>query len=59
MTKGIAKFALVVIQIGLMLGNYWYTFGLWPKSWTSFIFYAVGMIVVAALNVMIDAEAKS
>ena len=32
MTKAIALLSLLAIQIMLTMGNYWFTFGLWPKS---------------------------
>lgn len=47
MAKGIAYIALMVIQIGLMLGNYWFTFGLWPVSWGAFTFFSVATLLVA------------
>ena len=48
MTKTIALFALRTIAIGLMLGNYWFTFGLWPKSWTAFVLFAVASLLVSS-----------
>jgi uncharacterized membrane protein len=56
MTKGIAKLALAAISIGLMLGNYWFTFGLWPRSWSAFMFFAVAIIGVSLLNIAIDQD---
>jgi hypothetical protein len=48
MTQLIAVLALCVIALGLQLGNYWYTFGLWPVSWTSFVCFAVASLIVSA-----------
>jgi hypothetical protein len=58
MTKAIAKIALAVISLGLMLGNYWYTFGLWPRSWGAFAFFATSLLIVSLLNVAIDKDNK-
>jgi hypothetical protein len=56
MTKSIAILALGVIQIGVMLANYWYTFGLWPHSWLSFLLCAGAALGIAALLRVIDRE---
>lgn len=56
MTKFVAVFSLVVIQIGVMLGNYWFTFGLWPRSWGAFIFFGISSIAVALLLQAIKEE---
>jgi hypothetical protein len=49
MTKTIAILALLVISIGLVWGNYWFTFGLWPRSWTAFALFGFAQLVVTAL----------
>ncbi len=54
MTKAIATVALLVIQIGLVFGNYWYTFGLWPRSWVSFVGFAICIITVSRLNELVQ-----
>lgn len=57
MTKAIAIFSLVVIQIGCTLGNYWFTFGLWPRSWSWFMVFASGQIFVAwAIRAVTDSK---
>lgn len=56
MTKSIALLALGVIQIGVMLANYWYTFGLWPQSWLSFLLCAGSSLLIAALVRAIAAD---
>jgi len=50
MDKAIAVLALWVVLFGCILGNYWFTFGLWPKSWLSFFGFAVAHIVIVALR---------
>jgi hypothetical protein len=49
MVKTVAILALVVIAFGLSLGNYWWTFGLWPKSWGSFLGFACASLIVHGL----------
>lgn len=41
LTKGIALLALSALLILCTLGNWWFTFGLWPISWGSFVFFAL------------------
>jgi hypothetical protein len=48
-TKTIALVALVAIQIVIALGNYWFTFGLWPRSWGWFVFFGLASTVNVAL----------
>lgn len=47
MNQAIALVSLIVISFGVTLGNYWYTFGLWPKSWTSFVLFAIAQLIVS------------
>jgi hypothetical protein len=47
-TKLIALLALIVIAIGCTFGNYWYTFGLWPKSWTAFVLFGLAQMIITA-----------
>lgn len=38
---------LLAAEAARGLGNLWFTYGLWPKSWTSFgIFATVGFVLV-------------
>jgi hypothetical protein len=48
-TQFIALLALIVIAVGLQFANYWYTFGLWPTSWTSFVVCGLASMVVSGL----------
>jgi len=51
MVQTIALLALLIIAIGITLGNYWFTYGLWPQSWTSFVLFAIaGLIVSSAIQ---------
>ena len=57
MVKTIALVALMVVGIGLTLGNYWITFGLWPRSWTSFVLFALaGMIVSTCMYAVMKSD---
>lgn len=44
--KAIAQVLLLAALLVVGVANYWYTFGLWPKSWLS-------MVVCFALTVLI------
>lgn len=56
MTKLVAYAALLVAALGLMLGNYWFTFGFWPKSWPSFFGFGMASIAVALILEAIKKE---
>lgn len=56
MTKVIANVAMLVAALALMLGNYWFTFGLWPKSWLAFFGFGMAAIVLALLQEMVKHE---
>ncbi len=40
---------LIVLQFIVSLANYWYTFGLWPRSWGFFIFFALCQLILISL----------
>lgn len=56
MTKFVARISLFIAQIGVMFGNYWFTFGLWPKSWTAFFGFASVGVLLLALGLIIERE---
>lgn len=59
MTKFIAK-AFITLGIGAVsLANFWFTFGIWPKSWTSFVLCVVAQILLLALSLAVDKENES
>lgn len=55
----IAKSMLLLAGLGLLLANYWFTFGLWPQSWTSFVLCGLGSFVLLVCHAALDQEAKS
>lgn len=58
MTKFIAKAGLHTAQVAIVFCNYWYTFGLWPKSWLSFFLCTTAAIMLIALGLVVDHESK-
>ena len=50
MNKFLAALFLLVAGIALQLANFWYTFGIWPKSWWSFVLCALGSVLLMALH---------
>ncbi len=59
MTRFIAHLALVCAGLLGMLGNYWFTFGLWPKSWWSFFGFGALTILLVAIRDAMEKEARS
>lgn len=49
-TKLLAYVALITASFALTLVNYWYTFGLWPQSWTSFVGCWFGMTILVIVQ---------
>lgn len=58
MTKFIADTALLAASMALMLAQYWFTFGLWPKSWWSFALCSIGMLIVVVIRHFIEKETE-
>jgi hypothetical protein len=56
MTKFVAQLALLVAGLALTLGNYWYTFGLWPRSWVSFVGFGIGAFVLFVLRELVEKD---
>lgn len=48
LSKFIARLLITTGLFATALGNYWFTFGLWPQSWTAFVgFWLLTMILMA------------
>ena len=56
MSKAVALIALVVAAAFVALGNYWYTFGLWPRSWWAFFGFLGLQILIMQLRDAIQRE---
>lgn len=57
MTKFIALVAITSLLALSQLGNFWFTYGVWPKSWMSFaVFYFTGLILGVALQAVLKEE---
>lgn len=57
-SKLIAALALIASSFCIMLGNFWFTYGVWPRSWTAFVFFAVAQMVNYLLLQAIGKEIK-
>lgn len=56
MSKFIALTSLMFLGLFSVLGNYWFTYGLWPKSWFSFIGFGVLSVTIAGLAQLVNKE---
>lgn len=54
MTKAIAVIALVVLQMLVGLANWWYTFGIWPISWLSFVICFLATMCIAGAQQLVQ-----
>jgi hypothetical protein len=57
-TRFVAHVALIVAALFAQLGNYWFTFGLWPQSWAAFVGFGLLWILIAVARDGIQKEAK-
>jgi hypothetical protein len=55
-SRTIATVSLLVIAIALMLAQYWYSFGLWPRSWAAFISISACQILLQHLLTVVKAD---
>lgn len=58
MSKFLAQVLLIALGLGVSLANYWYTFGLWPKSWVSYFSFGLALIVLLLLREAVEKEDK-
>lgn len=56
MSKLLANLFLLCAALATSLGNYWYTYGLWPQSWESFVGFGLLGIVLLLVRAGLDAE---
>jgi hypothetical protein len=56
LARFIARAALASLSFLLTLGNYWFTFGLWPKSWIAFAGFWFAGLSVMAFQVILSME---
>lgn len=56
MSKNIAKLCILILMSLSTLGNCWFTFGIWPKSWFSFFSFFFIMIILMSMSTLVDKE---
>jgi hypothetical protein len=50
-TKFIALIGVVVLMALSGLGNFWFTYGIWPRSWVSYVaFSTIGLVLTSAFK---------
>ena len=59
MTKFIAIACLVVLLMLNTLGNYWFTYGIWPRSWGALALFTftTTLLSMSAMYVTVDGRA--
>jgi hypothetical protein len=56
MTKFLANLALLAAAFFVTLGNFWYTYGIWPKSWGAFVAFFILSITLLLLRQAVEKE---
>lgn len=46
MSKAVALIAVIVAMTLNTVGNFYFTYGIWPQSWFSFVFFFVFGLVL-------------
>jgi uncharacterized SAM-binding protein YcdF (DUF218 family) len=49
LAKSIAIVTLLILSFITSLGNYWFVFGIWPRSWTLFVVFCVFHLIISGL----------
>jgi hypothetical protein len=58
MERLIANLAITAALFACQLANYWYTFGLWPRSWLAFFGFGALVIVLQATSYVMNNKNK-
>lgn len=51
MERFLANSFLIAAGMMVMLGNMWYTYGIWPQSWVSFFGFGALAIILTAFRI--------
>jgi len=52
-TKFIAIITIMTLMLFNTLGNFWYTYGIWPRSWAAFAgFWFCGLVLYIAMQIV-------
>lgn len=55
MDRVLSGLFLLAASMGSMLGNFWFTYGIWPRSWVSFaIFACISMVLLHVMNAWVE-----
>jgi membrane protein implicated in regulation of membrane protease activity len=46
MNELLAALFLMVSATAIMLGNFWFTYGIWPRSWWSFVVFSMLSLIL-------------
>jgi hypothetical protein len=52
----IARLMLFIAVYAISVGNFWFTFGIWPQSWAAFTLFTFLSFVVMCLGMALSAE---
>jgi hypothetical protein len=58
MSTIIAILCLFVLMFANTLGNFWFTYGMWPRRWLAFFGFALGHIVIYSLMQAVAKESS-
>jgi hypothetical protein len=58
-SRFLAQVWLASMALLIMVGNMYYTYGLWPRSWRSFFLFGGLTLVLIAIRIAIENEEKN
>jgi len=56
MIRLIAATSITTLMILSTLGNFWFTYGIWPRSWGSFIGFGFINLVLVSMMAIVRKE---
>lgn len=59
MTRFVAYCALIAATFAVQLGNFWYTYGIWPQSWWAFTLFLFASMSLMLIREAIAKESKA
>jgi hypothetical protein len=55
---GFMGLLIIIAGAGLSVANYYYTYGLWPKSWLAFVLFTSFSVICHILTSVLNSRGK-
>lgn len=58
MSKFLAIVFLFLASYATTFGNFWFTYGIWPRSWWSFVIFSTISLTLTVLYLLVREDGK-